>query len=367
MKKDSNIRIDLQLFAEEEKTEKATPKKRREARSEGQVIRSNDLNSAFLLLFFFAILSLFISITADTLKEYSREIFQIGKDLDDIYTITGIRDVMLVSFKTWGVAVLPYMATAFLTGLILNYAQVGFLLTAKPLTPNLNRLNPIEGFKRIFSKKAFVELLKALVKLTAILYIVYSELLKNYQDIPNLVNLSIYDALIFIKENAVKIGIKAAAVIIAIAIFDYFFQWMEYEKSIKMTKYEVKQELKQTEGDPYIKSKIRERQREIGLKRMMQEIPKADVIITNPTHYAVALKYDPESYTAPVVVAKGKDNIARKIKEVAKSNNVSIIENKMLARELYNTVEIGSEIPPELYKAVAEILAYIYGLKNGKL
>ncbi|MFO7154830.1 MAG: flagellar biosynthesis protein FlhB, partial [Caldicoprobacter oshimai] len=254
-----------------------------------------------------------------------------------------------------------------LAGLAINYWQVGFIFTTRPVMPNLSRINPLEGLKRIFSKRTLVELLKSLLKLALVIFISYKEFMADMEFLAQLAKWDIKNSFIVVGDMVFNIGIKMAVVFLVLAVFDYFYQWWEYEKSLRMTKQELKDEYKEVEGHPLIRSRIRERQRQIGLRRMMQEIPKADVVVTNPVHFAVALRYDPKEHDAPVVVAKGQDYLALKIKEIAKKHGVYIVENKPLAQMLYKSTEIGQAIPPELFRAVAEVLAFVYSMKGKRI
>ncbi|HYE12142.1 MAG TPA: flagellar biosynthesis protein FlhB, partial [Patescibacteria group bacterium] len=258
----------------------------------------------------------------------------------------------------------PILLISALVAIVLNYLQVGFLFTLKPLIPKINKLNPIEGFKNIVSKRAIVELVKSILKIGIVGYVIYSYLKNNFLVIPELLVMDMEATAVFIGNAIINTGIRVAAVLIVISVFDYGFQFWEFEKNLRMSKQEIKEEFKMTEGNPQIKSKIREKQRQMSLRRMMTEVPKADVIITNPTHFAIAIKYDSTKAEAPIVLAKGKDLIAQKIKEIAKDNNIPTVENKPLAQALYKSVEIGDMVPAELYKAVAEVLAFVYSLKN---
>lgn len=356
-------RMDLQLFAEE-KTEKATPKKRREARQRGQVFRSIELNSAIVLIAGFLVLRLMSSFVQNKIQSvYIHYLGNIGTT-DNLFTLAGINKMNQNLIFTLAIILMPVLGLIMVSGLVVNYWQVGFLFTTRPLVPNLNRLNPVEGFKRIFSKRALAELLKSFLKLAIIIYTAYSEILKNIGQLTQLADWDLYKSFLYVSEAAFKIGTKIAIILIILAIFDYFYQWWEYEKSLRMTKQELKEEFKQVEGDPLVRSRIRERQRQLAMRRMMQEIPKADVVITNPVHFAVALRYEPSENDAPVVVAKGQDYVALKIKEIAKEHDVTIVQNKPLAQALYNSTEIGQTIPPELFHAVAEVLAYVYSIKG---
>jgi len=262
------------------------------------------------------------------------------------------------------IIIAPMLIVSFSVGIITNLVQVGWKPTTKPLKPKFSRLNPMSGFKRLFSMKSMFELLKSIVKLTIIGVIIYNIVKNELNHIQELLNMEILQAAIYIGNLIIDIGLSVGLYFIFIAIADFAYQKFNLHKELKMTKQEVKEEYKNSEGNPEIKGKIKQKMRESSMRRMMQDVPQADVIITNPTHYAVALKYDKEKAQAPIVVAKGEDHLARKIKQVAKENNVEIVENKYLARTLYATVDIGKEIPPELYQAVAEVLAFVYNLKN---
>lgn len=356
--------INLQLFASGEKTEKPTPKRRKEAREKGQVLQSKELTSALLLLIIFLSLKIFSNYMFNSLKEHVGYVYGKYLILDDFYTKKEISLLLRYIILKAASIVAPVLGIAFIFALTINYFQVGFLFTTKTLEIKLSRINPIEGFKRIFSKRAFVELVKSFLKLIVIGYVVYLYIMGQIKYIMRLLEQNISNIIFYIAKVSFEISVRIGIVLFVIAILDYAYQWWEYEKSLRMTKQEIKEEYKQTEGDPKIKSKIKEKQRQISMRRMMQDVPKADVIITNPTHYAVAMKYDKEKYDAPYVIAKGKDIIAENIKKVAREASIPIVENKWLARHLYKSVEIGQVIPEELYQAVAEILAYVYNLKK---
>lgn len=362
MRKYLFFEIDLQLFAE--KTEPATPKRRREMREKGQVPKSKELVTAIMLLITFFSMKLLSSFVFNNLITALRTFLDFSPDLESKFTNENIIRVYLKCLFITAKITLPILLIIAITIIIVNYLQIGFIFTAKPLMPSISKLNPIEGFKRMFSKNAFVELLKSVMKIGIIGYVVYDYLRDNYIMLPELLNMNTERTAVFIGSTIINIGIKAAAVLLVLSLFDYGFQVWDYEKRIKMSKQEVKDEYKIIEGDPLIKSKIREKQRQLAIRRMMAEVPHADVIITNPTHFAVAVKYDSEASDAPVVTAKGKDLIAERIKHTAKENKVPIVENKLLAQALYKSVEIGEKIPAELYKAVAEVLAFVYSLKE---
>ncbi len=358
-------RLDLQLFAQsDDKTEKATPKKRQEARKKGQVLQSKELTSTLVVVLTFIGLRFFGKYIYEQIVVFTRRVLTEYPQMEDLFTINVLYklfyDSMVVLLKTVG----PILAISTLTGLIANYAQVGFLFTVETLGFKFNRINPASGIKRVFSMHSVVELLKSIFKVAVVGFIAYSYLKGQTNNILNMMSMDVLSTAVFIGTTAVNIAIRICIALFILSIMDYAYNWWEHEKNLRMSKQEVKEEFKQTEGNPEIKAKIKQKQRQISMRRMLHEIPKADVIITNPTHFAVAVKYDAQVSKAPVVTAKGQDFIALRIKEIAKENNVEIVENKPLARTLYETVEIGNAIPSELYQAVAEVLAFVYNLKG---
>jgi flagellar biosynthetic protein FlhB len=344
-----------------EKTERATPKKRKDVRGRGHVVQSRELNSALVLIGCIIALYVFYPYM---LKVLSNSITcAIEQSIEeDLFTISGIQRVFADGVVSFIKAAAPPAVAAAALGLFASYAQVGFLLTQKPLKPDLNRLNPIEGIKRVFSRRSLVQLLKSIIKVAVIGYIMFFYILERFSDISCLLDMDLGEIVRYIGKAVVGIGLRAGGVLMALAVLDYCYQRLEFNRSIMMTKQELKEEYKQTEGDPRLKSKIRERQRLLSTRRMMADVPKADVVISNPTHLAVAVKYDPEKAKAPYVLAKGKGLIAERIKRIAAQHHVTVVENKGLAKSLYQSVDIGEMIPPELYQAVAEVLAFVYSL-----
>ena len=256
------------------------------------------------------------------------------------------------------------MAFGFVVTLLVSIVQVGWKVSTKPMKPELSKLNPLNGFKRIFSKDSLFELVKSILKIVIIIYIVYTSIKDNANDLFALYDLGLNQAVALVGTLIINTGIKISIVYLVIGLADFIYQKHKFNEDMKMTKQEVKDEYKNTEGDPQIKGRQRRKMQEVSQKRMMQDVPKADVVITNPTHFAVALKYEAKVSSAPVVLAKGEDYLAQKIKEVARENKIEIVENKPLARMLYHNVDVGAEIPPELYQAVAEVLAAVYKAKN---
>lgn len=353
--------LDLQMF-NGEKTESATPKKRAEARSKGQVARSQELPGSFIMLL---ILLSFIALGGymkDGLTRMFGLIFEqkLLMELNSENLLSLFYDLLVQLL----LLLAPIFAIAVIIAILGNFVQFGFLITGENLKLNFTRLNPIQGFKNIFSMRSLVEFVKNILKLIIIGYIVYSTLWGARSDILKLSHVSVGNLFSFTASLTLKLGITISAVLVVMAIVDFVYQKYEYEKSLKMSLQDIKDEYKKTEGDPLIKGKIRERQRRMAMQRMMQEVPNADVIITNPTHFAVAIKYDSQKMQAPVVVAKGTDYVAMRIREVATENRIMLMENKPLARALYARTEIGDTIPPDLFQAVAEILAYVYRIKG---
>ncbi|QCK82542.1 flagellar biosynthesis protein FlhB [Geobacillus kaustophilus NBRC 102445] len=354
-------RLDLQFFAGE-KTEKATPRKRQEVREKGQVAKSGDVVSASVLLASF--LALFLA------GEYERDgllrLFTraLSDSASPSLTIDSLHRLFLDWLSHAALLLAPLFAAAVLAAGLANFLQIGALFTVEPLKMDWNRLNPVQGMKRLFSLRALVELLKSVLKAGIIGAVVFAALLAERSELAALVSKTPGEALTVVGGLTVKMGLYAAGALLFLALFDYLYQRFEFEKSIRMSKQDIKDEYKKTEGDPLIKSRIKQKQREMAMRRMMQEVPNADVVITNPTHYAVALKYEDGKMEAPVVVAKGADYMAMKIKEVAKTHGVVTVENHPLAQALYRQTEVGDMIPEAFFKAVAEILAYVYRLKG---
>ena len=354
--------FNIQLFAEE-RTEPATPRKRRKAREEGQAAKSVDLIASASVLV--GIIGLFFlgGFIFYTLKDFF--VFEFSHISDEV-NLTGQwifragAQSVIVFLKTW----LPIGCLSALAVLGISFAQVGFFVTSKPLVPKWDRLNPASGLKKVLSLRSLVELIKGLLKAAVLSWVLYAGLKGSMEKLLLTMQMPLISGLGVLLKMIFDLSIKLAISLFVIALFDYIYQRWEFEKSIRMSRQEIKEEYKQLEGDPQLKSKIRQRQRELARRRMMSEVKKADVVITNPTRVAIALQYDSKLMDAPVVIAKGLGIIAGKIREEAKKHNVPIIERPPLAWALYNNVEIGEKIPEELYKAVAEILVFVYKLKH---
>jgi len=355
------LQFDFQLFAQE-RTEPATPKRREEARRKGQVARTAELGTALVLLAGFGVLSFWAARAGATLVNMTTHYLGDGVRLDP--SATAVQE-MFVEMTLWAAAVAgPFLLAAVVAGLASQLVQVGFLATGEGLKPKLERINPVEGAKRIFSRWALINLLKALAKIVVVGYIAYGEVRRSLDVLPALAAVPLADAVRVVGDMVLRVGLNIGLALVVIAALDYLYQRFEYERSLRMTRQELKEELKELEGDPLLRSRIRRRQRELASRRMMQEVPKADVVITNPVHLAVALRYDAATMEAPVVVAKGAGIVARRIKEIAEAHGVPIVEDVALARALYDGVELGQPIPVELYQAVADVLAFVYRMRR---
>lgn len=298
---------------------------------------------------------------------FTQNIFTVYIKSSNIFNLTSLFALFTEACILFLKVTVPIIGTVLVAGLAVNYAQVGFVFTTETIKFDFEKIiNPVVGLKRIFSIRSVEVLIKSIVKIIIVSIVVYLYIKGQLDNILDIMDMSIMNIASYMCVLVFNVGIRISVTFIILSLFDYLFQWWQYEKQLRMSKQEVKDEYKETEGNPQIKGKIKEKQRAISMRRMMQEVPKADVVITNPTHFAVALKYDEKVSSAPVVVAKGQDYVAQRIKEIAKENGVEIVENKQLARTLYDTVDIGESIPPELYQAVAEILAFVYSLKQSK-
>lgn len=366
------LEYNLQFFAKDgpggEKTEEPTSKKLSDARNEGQVAKSREITYAFELLALFLVMKLWVGHVGETFVGFFRNIYtqlpEYIKLYDGELQFMTFRAVFIRAMYDILTLIAPVLLLGFLVAFVCNIVQVKWKVTTKPLKPKFSKLNPFSGIKRIFSVNSLVELIKSVAKILIIVYAVYSYLKKNAPSIFLLYGLSLNQCIAQIGSLVINVGLRISLFYMLIAAADFVYQKVKFKKDMKMTKQEVKDEYKNQEGDPKVKSKQRQRMMEASRRRMMQALPEADVVITNPTHYAVAIKYDPELYDAPYVVAKGADYLAQKIKEAAREHNIEIVENKPLARMLYANVDIGSIVPPELYQAVAEVLAFVYHLQG---
>ncbi|NLY88906.1 MAG: flagellar biosynthesis protein FlhB [Firmicutes bacterium] len=357
---------DLQFFAEEEKTEEATPRKKREARRKGQVPRSIEFNSVLVVLVAFVVLNAFGGYFIRNLYRFLHESFQ-PETLNMMVDEISIIDLLAKRFVFILTAFLPVGAAVLVTGVAINLLQTRGVFTTETLKPRFDRINPVQGLKRLFSPRSLVELIKALFKLGVIAVIIW----KTYREqafplVETSLLTPVWQAVEMTWRMLYRMVMRICLFLLVMAVGDYMYQRYEYYRNLRMTKKEVKDEYKQTEGDPLVRSRIRRRQREMATRRMMSQVPRADVVITNPTQLAVALRYDPEEMNAPQVVAKGEGYLAERIRALATEHNVPVVENKPLARALYKTVEVDDYIPAHLYQAVAEVLAFIYQLRQGR-
>jgi len=346
----------------QEKTEQATPKKRKDAREKGQVVQSREVPSVLILLsvlgaFYFSGSGMIRGMTG-FMGGFFQNVSNFSVQADSMQTL-----LLAAAEKTF-MMVLPVFAVVVVAGLAANLLQVGFHLTGEPLKPKLSKLNPLKGVKKLISLKSLTELIKSVLKIVIIGGIALLVLNKETASIPSLLQMGVGDILAFVGRVAQKIAFYVCLVLIVVSFADYLYQRWQFEEDLKMSKQEVKEEFKQREGDPMIRARIRRIQTEMARHRMMEAVPEADVIITNPTHFAVALKYDPGEMYAPKVIAKGAGFIAQRIKEIAGEADIPIIENKPLAQTIFRSVDIDHYIPADLYRAVAEILAYVYNLKK---
>jgi len=349
---------------DQERSEKPTAKKLEKAKEEGNVAKSTEVSSVFILVMSLGVFMVGGSWMISGLSTFMSGIFENAGTLN--LDQESLQSFAAFVFEKIFTILMPLMLSIIVAGLLSNIIQTGFMLNSKTFTPKLSKLNPISGLKKIVSLKSFAEVVKAIFKLIFVGTIAYFLIRNEMDKFPALMQMSVIDILSFIGSIAFKICFYVCLALVAISILDFVYQRWQHEKDLMMTKQEVKDENKQSEGDPKVKGRIRQIQIETARRRMMEQVPDADVIVTNPTHIAIALKYDAENMMAPKVIAKGAELIAEKIKKIAKEQGIPIVEHKSLARTLYKIVELGDFIPVNLYRAVAEILAYVYNLKKDK-
>lgn len=366
------LELDLQYFAKEgpggEKTEQPTSKKKTDTRKEGKVPKSKEMSNGVQLIALFLLLKFWIG----HMGENFMELFGLFYEKMPMYTTYWGGKIVFSDYRillnSVIVKLLLQLLPFFLVGLVLsvgiNMMQFKFKITTKPLKPKFSKLNPVSGMKKLFSKSKIIELLKSIAKIILIMTVVYNTIKNDWVYLVNFYHMPLNQALQAIGSIVINMGLRISLIFMVVAFADLFYQRWKFNEDIKMTKQEVKDEYKNAEGDPQIKGKIKQKMLEASRRRMMQDVPKADVVITNPTHYAVAIRYDANEGSAPKVLAKGADYVAQKIKEIARENNVEIVENKPLARMLYANVDVGQEIPPELYQSVAEVLALVYKMQG---
>ena len=366
------LELNLQYFAKEgpggEKTEEPTAKKKEDTRKEGKVAKSKEMSSGVQLIALFLILKFWVGHMGANFMELFSELYEKmpayttywgGRIVASDYRIlfNGVLVELLIQL-------LPFFLVGVVISVLVNMLQFKFKISTKPLQPKFNKLNPISGMKKLFSKEKIMELLKSIAKIILIMAVVYSTIKNDWVYLVKFYQMPLTQAIELIGNIVINMGLRISLVFMIIAFIDLIYERRKFKEDIKMTKQEVKDEYKNAEGDPQIKGKIRQKMREASQRRMMQDVPKADVVITNPTHFAVAIRYDANEGSAPKVLAKGADFIAQKIKDIARENNVEIVENKPLARMLYANVDVGQEVPPELYQSVAEVLALVYKMQG---
>jgi len=350
-------------MAGEEKTEKASPKKKRDERKKGNVFQSKDIITVGVIAISFIILQYW----RPYIYKFTKEVFfkyislmKTTNSFNDNFIVQVMIDITYTLLASTGIL----MAAVMISTVIISGSQTKFLISKENIKFKFSKLNPLSGIKKMFSIRAMVEVIKNIIKIAILGYVIYSAIIDSLYEVPKLVSIDLLSGIEFISSTIMTIVKSVIIAFLAISAFDFLYQWWEYEKNIKMSKHDVKEEYKQMEGDPKVKGKIKEKQRAISMSRMMQQVPKADVIIRNPTHFAIAIRYNIEKDNAPMVLAKGQDNIAMKIIEKAKESNISIIENVPLARALYKSTELNREIPLEYYEPVAEVLAWVYRMKE---
>ena len=347
--------------AGQERTEQATSKRRDDFRKKGQVAQSKEINTAALLTVSILLWYYYGPQFWSKLTWMTKHVLEQA----GTYEVTPQSVIGMLGFALGNGAMLlaPMFLMVLVVGFLASYLQIGWLFTTQPLMPDLSKLDPIKGAGRFISKRSFVELLKSLAKVILVGYVAYKTVFNEFENALYLVDMDVINTLYYVGNVALSVLIKSCGVMLLLAIIDFMFVRWEMEEKMKMTKQEQKEEFKESDGDPQLKARVRALQQEMARNRMMAEVPTADVVITNPTHLSIAIKYEQGKTDAPVVIAKGADHIAMKIRELAKENNVPLVENVAVARALYK-VDIGGVVPEQMFKAVAEILAYVYSLKK---
>lgn len=349
-------------MADDSKTEKASPKKRKDERKKGHVAVSKDVVMIATLLGTFVMLKALFPLMYRTMRDYMIKYVSLAPVADTMsdYTTSIFWDMVIAIAK----AAIPIILVSTTLAVIGTGVQTGFLFTKSNMAPKFERLNPIKGIKNLLSLKSLVELIKNLIKIIILSVILYQIIKGDLRAVSRTIDMNVMDSSVYVLNSIMDMVMKVSIVFLAIAGFDYFYQWWDYERQIKMSKQEMKEEYKQTEGNPEIKGRIRNLQRERARSRMMQSVPTADVIIRNPTHFAVALRYDIEKDNAPVLLAKGQDELALRIVAIGEEHGIYVLENKPLARGIFASTKVGEPIPPEYYGMVAEILVYVYRMNN---
>ena len=345
-----------------EKTEDPTPKRRQDAREEGNVAESQELNTALTLFFSFVILFFVMPGIVKKIMEFITKVYTqyFGMEFNILNMHNLVIEIMLFIVRL----IAPIFIMVIIIGVLSSILQIGFLFSPKIIQPEFGKLNPIQGVQQMFSKKTLVELVKSVAKIALVVGIAYITIKAVVSEFLLLIYSSLERVIELLGGLSFRLGMRVSLVFLVLGIMDLFYQKWQHEQDLKMSKKEVEEERKQSEGNPEVKQQRSQKQQEMAQERMMQDVPDADVVITNPTHFAVAIKFDIDTMEAPVVLAKGQDELAQRIKELAQENEIEVVEEKPVARALYRMAEIGEEIPAELYQAVAEILAYVYQMDD---
>jgi flagellar biosynthesis protein FlhB len=355
----------MAVDSDQERSEEATQQRREDFRRKGQVAQTRELGIVMSILGFALLFWMMSGFFSHQLQQSYQLVY--GYISSGSYGPENIGEIVTALSISAALILLPIFLFSVVMALASSMLQVGFLMSEEALSPNFNKINPLEGLKRLFSLKSVVEGLKAILKMAIIGGAAYYTIKSSLHVLPQMSSLNPHEIMIFLAQNIFKLLLGVGGVLVVIAAADYFFQRYQMEEQMKMTKQEIRDEVKTREGDPLIKARIRKIQKEVSQRRMMADVPKADVIITNPTHLAIALKYSPDKYPAPVMLAKGQDHVALRIRELAKEHNIPIVENKPLARTMFKSMEIGDVIPRDLFAAVAEVLAYVFKLKRKRI
>ncbi|NLC79220.1 MAG: flagellar biosynthesis protein FlhB [Ruminococcaceae bacterium] len=349
-----------------EKTEKATPKRRQDERKKGNVLMSREIVTALTLLGSFYALQILSSYDFTTISDSLTKYILLAGTQTKV-SFSYIKEIGIDLIIVYAKVALPILAITCLVAIIVTMAQTRMLFSAKAFQFKGERINPMSGFKKMFSLRSLVELVKAIIKIVGRIWVIYSTLKDELFAFPRYIDYQFGDVISQVGSLIMSVATKTGLAFVAVSVLDYLYQWFDFEKNLRMSKQEIKDEYKQVEGDPQIKGRIRSMQQQRAQRRMIQQVPEADVVIRNPTHFAVAIKYDRVKNRAPMVVAKGADELALRIVKVAEENNVYITEDKPLARALYESVKIDEEIPRQFYESIAQVLAFVYNLKKKEL
>ena len=348
-----------------DKSEEPTPHRLKEARDKGQVIKSKEITTAFLLMLSYVVLRFIGGFAWEELSSMVRAIYNLIPNIQEFgYGFAGT--ALMIALRAFALILAPLFGAVFIAAVLIESLQTQGAASMDPLSPKLERINPLEGFKRMFGIQVIFELVKSLLKIIIVFWIAWSTTSKDLTLIIGLVNSHPWEALAVGGSIAFNVAIRVSLFYIFIAILDYMYKRWEFMKNLRMTKQEIKEEYKRLEGDPHVKQRMRDLQRAMSNNRMMSSVPQADVVVTNPTHLAVAISYQAPKMKAPKLLAKGRFELAEQIKAIAENNNIPIVENEELARAIYRSAKIGDEISNELYQAVAEVLAFVYKLKKDR-